>query len=503
MKLIILVLVPLYFLCFIAILQQSQSVSASTKNPMVVFEPVHCDSGSIDYVGKAITRMLVTRLSSEGIDTIVPNDNSEMAKVSEVADFVITGTCSQKGQIYESSFQLRSPKENKVIRSWNLRDQNLGVMARNVSLLSAKMADVIKNSGQLLISDTGSNILPFSSNDSKKVKMDDEFKMARMHPDILVRQRLEKDEEREISQQRKDQSGSEPSYGKTAPDNDDSYMPLPDVYDEGDDYTKGDEKQEKVATGTTKKDVDGYDSFFPVPDVYDPGDDEGPTQKEMDTVKADQRDGGLKYQGTPSGLEMANQGSKEQNHWYSRLWPFGKDKDEKGVTLSQAKETRLQKEKAEADKNTVVVQDGAKLPIPPPPQVDFNIPEPVPLDQALSKIKNIQVEKRNKRGWFSWLWPWGEEEAPERINPSTYNSESVAKKSTGSPMAYDSTSRIETIRRHPEYFRSNKGNSLSLNGIESGENSESSGQEASGNSMPSSSSVSNPQDVEGPIWQWN
>lgn len=503
MKVRISVLVPLFFLSFIVILQQALSVSASTKNPMVVFEPVRCDSGSMDYVGKAITRMLVTRLSSEGIDTIVPNDNSEMAKVSEVADFVITGTCAQNGQVYESSFQLRSPKENKVIRSWNLRDQNLGVMARDVSLLSAKMADVIKNSGQLLISDTASNLVPFSSTDSKKVKMDDEFEMARMHPDILVRERLEKDEEREIRQQRKGRSGYKPSYGGTASENEDSYMPLPDVYDEGDDYTKGDEKQKEVATGTTKKDDDGYDSFFPVPDVYDPGDDEGPAQKEKVAVKAEQQDGGKKYQATPSGSAVKGKGGKEQNSWYSWLWPFGKDQDDKRVTVSQAKETRLEKEKAEAEKHTVVVQDGSNLPIPPPPKVDFNIPEPVPLDQALSKIKDIQVEKRNKRGWLSWLWPWGEEEAPEKIVPSTSGSEAVAKNSSGSPTVYESTSQIETMRRHPGYVKKNMGKTSLHKGVESGENLESNGQEGSGDSMPSSSSVSRPQDVEGPIWQWN
>jgi len=492
---------------FVAFLMPvSASYAETTKNPLVAIEPIRCDSPSQAYVGKALSEMLITRLSSEDIDTVLVG--RDKASVVELSDFVLSGRVNGNGGRFEAKFQLKSPKSEKVVKEWSLVAPNLGMLAQKASLLSAKMADTIKHTGEVLVADTVSSFATLAGPGSKKIKTNDEFEMARLHPDILVRERLEKDEEREIRQQKAGRSsgGNRP----VATSEDDSYMPLPDVYDAGDDVPEGEiQGDQGPKSASMKKEEEDDSSFFPLPDVYDPDDDENavdaPKKEPVNTVA--EAASSEKHPENASGSSA--EAKKEKKSWYSWLWPFGgKEEKNKVPSVSQAKETRLQKERE--DKEPVVVSASEKLPVPAPPQVEFNIPEPVPLDQALSQIENIKVEKKEERGWLSWIWPWGnhEEEQVVKTASTTVPKQGVQQPPESGLHSFDSGAEIEALRRHLEMQRGLKEEvSPSDAGSSSTEQpspSVESGQEVeNGPASTGESPKATPEQVQGPIWQWN
>ena len=499
-----------FFLCalFVALLMPvSASNAETTKNPLVAIEAIRCDSTSQAYVGKALSEMLITRLSSEDIDTVLVG--RDKASVVELSDFVLSGRVKGKGGRFEAEFQLKSPKTGKVVKEWTLVAPSLGMLAQKASLLSAKMADTIKHTGEVLVADTVSNFATLAGPGSKKIKTNDEFEMARLHPDILVRERLEKDEEREIRQQKAGRSsgGNHP----VATSEDDSYMPLPDVYDAGDDVSEGEiQGGQESKSASMKKEEEDDSSFFPLPDVYDPDDDENavdaPKKEPVNTV-AEAASSEKHPENAPGSSAEAK---KENESWYSWLWPFGgKEEKNKVPSVSQAKETRLQKERE--DKEPVVVSAGEKLPVPAPPQVEFNIPEPVPLDQALSQIENIKVEKKEERGWLSWIWPWGnheEEQVVKTASTAVPKQGGVQQPPESGLHSFDSGAEIEALRRHLEMQRGSKEEvSPSDAGSSSTEQpspSVESGQEVeNGPASTGESPKATHEQVQGPIWQWN
>lgn len=490
-------------MCF-SVLTGHGNCASSDKTPLVAMKPVVSEPESISYVGKALSRMLLTRLSSEGIDAVLVSETSSSDLMS-VADFVITGKVVMATDSYEAFFELRSSKDGSLIKHWDLKASNLGVLARDTALLSAKISDTIKNTGDVLVANTVSNFAALSSSDLKKIKTDDEFAMARLHPDILVREKLEKDELREIEQQkRRAGAGVSPNRHASEAEND-SFMPLPDVYDTGDDVPEDQniENRYKDKKHASSSEAEDDSSFMPVPDVYDPDDDEDAVEKtkNLDVV------GNTQGQEGGERVKVDTSQSSSGNSWYSWLWPFGDDnsKDKNEVPLvSQAKETRLQKE--ESDKEPIEISSVQELPIPAPPRVKFEIPEPVPLDEALSKIEDIKVEKRKKKHWLSWLWPWTEEES-EGVGKHAFISQDASKgqavaKQEETLQAFDSDRQIDAMRRHVG-LEIDKPDSEG--GIQSASSPEimDSEEPEEGPSVSDSSHVKRPEQTEGPIWQWN
>ena len=478
-----------------------------SKNPLVAVEPVKCDSSSQAYIGKALSQMLITRLSSEDIDAVLVG--KEKTSVVELADFVLSGTVSKMENGFGASFWLKSPKNGKTIKSWDLVASDLGMLAKKTSLLSAKMADAIKHTGEVLVADTVSNFATLAGPGSKKIEANDEFAMARLHPDILVRERLEKDEEREIRQQKRaaQQTGRS---GSVSTGEDDSYMPLPDVYDAGDDVPEGEMTGDPGnRTASVKKEEEDESSFFPLPDVYDPDDDEDavetpkkvPVKNETQITSAGDKKEGSSY--------STGTAEKEKGSWYSWLWPFGsKEKKNQVPSVSQAKETRLQKEKE--DKEPVVVSSKEKIPVPPPPKVEFSIPEPVPLDKALGQIENIKVERKKEKGWLSRLWPWGEheEELVVKTTLPPVTAQEVQKPVEGGVHSFDSGAQIEALRRQIEMERGyhpEGGSQLPAASV-SAQAPPSSQKEVTEKKIevPSvEAPEEGPAQTQGPIWQWN
>ncbi len=477
---------------------------ASSKTPLVAMETVVSEPSSINYVGKALSKMLLTRLSSEGIDTVLV-EGSTRSGLKSVADFVITGKVVKAMNHYEASFELRSPRDGTVIKRWDLKAPTLDMLAKDAALLSAKISDTVKDTGQVLVANTVSDFSALSVPDSKKVKTDDEFALARLHPDILVREKLEKDELEEIEQQRR-RSGTSSTVRKEGEVENDSFMPLPDVYDVGDDAPEdqnleNDSGSPKTASVSSEDEDDS--SFMPIPDVYDPDDDEDAIEK----PKTEEASSGVqKHEGHGSKGAEADKPNKEgKGNWYSWLWPFGNDKQNKGGAqlVSQAKETRLQKQ--ESDKEPVVISSSQKLPVPPPPRVSFEIPEPVPLDEALSKIENIKVEKKKEKGWFSWLWPWTEEE-PEVVQQQSFvsrdgsNGHAVAKQD-GGLQTLDAGSQPDTIRNRTGMETDQPDSATQIQSTSTPDMNSREQQE--GVSVPDSAQTKRPERVDRPIWQWN
>lgn len=495
------------FFIFLLLLFVVAAYAQGSKKPLVAIEPIKCDSSSPAYIGKALSQMLITRLSSEDIDTVLVGKGK--TSVVELADFILSGKVSRMGNGFGASFWLKSSQNGKTVKTWDLVASDLGMLAQKTSLLSAKMADAIKHTGEVLVADTVSNFATLAGPGSKKIEANDEFAMARLHPDILVRQRLEKDEEREIRQQKR-QAQQTGSSRPLATGEDDSYMPLPDVYDAGDDVPEGEMTGNTVnKAATVKTEEEDDNSFFPLPDVYEPDDDENAveTPKKVSVKNETQMTsaGDTEEGSSPS----SGAAQKEKGSWYSWLWPFGsKEKENQLPTVSQAKETRLEKEKE--DKEPVVVSSKEKLPVPPPPEVEFSIPEPVPLEKALGQIENIKVERKKEKGWLSRLWPWGDsdEELVVKTTPPHVMAQEVQKPVEGGVHSFDSGAQIEALRRQLE--------------MERGHHAEG-GSQLPAASVPAQALPSSPKEVtekkievpsveapengpaqtQGPIWQWN
>ena len=480
---------------------------ATSKTPLVAMEPLVSEPASINYVGKALSKMFLTRLSSEGIDTVLVGGAADSDLMS-VADFVITGKVVKVSDHYEASFELKSPKDGTIIKQWNLKASNLGVLAKDAALLSAKISDTVKNTGEVLVANTVSDFAALAGPDSKKIKASDEFALARLHPDILVREKLEKDELKEIEQQRK-KIGTSRTVRRQGEDVEgDSFMPLPDVYDVGDDApedqnVENEQGSPKSASVSSEEDEDDS-SFMPIPDVYDPDDDEDAVEKpkSVEISSGMHKHEELKSKG--AGEDKSNK--KGKGSWYSWLWPFGNNNqnDSEAKLVSQAKETRLQKE--ESDKEPIVISSTQKLPVPPPPNVRFEIPEPVPLDEALSKIENIKVERKEEKGWFSRLWPWTEEESGEVIQQRAFVSQGGSKgqavaKQEESLQTFDSGSQINAIRRHMGMETGQPHSTMQIQ-PPSTPDVNPKGQEE-GATITDSGQIKRSEQVEGPIWQWN
>ena len=335
--------------------------------PLVALMPIEA-SGANSFVGKALTQMLVTRLSSEGIDCFILNRDKNTTSL-ELADFLVSGKVEKSGKIFTTFMTLKEPKSGKVLKKWELRSQNLEALARDISLFSAKLADSIKNTGDVL--NTFSSMANLvEQGEGKKIKND--FEMARMHPDVLVRENLEKDEAKEIEQERKRQEEEkirEKEQEKMAQESDDeSWMPIPDPYNIEDDED--------------------------TPPKLDPI----PRSSDKDNIEE-------------------NKGSKKS--WYSWLWPFGSSEEEKEEKrkkeLLVAKAPELNKGNKEAPK----IIKSNEVPIPPPPKVDFNIPEPVSMDEVYKKLEKISIEEKkekDKSSWYSWLWPFGGDDEDIDVN---------------------------------------------------------------------------------------
>ncbi len=503
--------------CLVFMGKGAVASSETTKTPLVAMEPI---KSNVDYIGKALTNMFLTRLTSEGIDTVTVKGGQESEPVLELADFLFTGNVIDKGGHVEASFQLKSPKDGSLIKDWKLRAPSLDILARDASLLSAKVSDTIKHSGQVLVSDVASGFAALDGPGSKKIATDDEFQMARLHPDILVREKLEKDEEREIEAQKK---GLSPSSSEASSE-EDYYTPLPDVYNTTDDISAKEqaqyEKERQEAQGQAEEEED-YDSYMPIPDVYNPESDEDASERKP----------------APAAPSLADKGDKQHSSakkgksWYSWLWPFGKEKeDENKELVSQAKKTRLKKE--QEDREPVVVSSKDKLPIPPPPKVDFNVPEPVPLDKALSEIEDFKVERKKvKRSWLSRLWPFGEEESGVIVKPSPKKENASAsiqppeiKEQTQpavngpelqGPSApeeglhtFESGAQIEAFRRHLEMESGPPQESPSqvtqpAAKVEKKQVPVTAGTSQEEPKIQEETSEPKPQNLQGPIWQWN
>lgn len=482
----------------------SQGLCANQQNPLVVLEPIEANSSDVSYVGEALTRMLQTRLSSEGIDTVLFKKGQKDEQVISVADFILAGRVSKRANHFEALFELRLPKDNTLLKKWELRAPALGILAKDASLLSAKISDAIKNADELMVSNKASELV---TNDvgSKKIKTDDEFAMARLHPDILVREKLEKDEIQEIEQQRRRQGGGvSPAGGVNSGYDSESFMPIPDVYDVSDDVSEEElakqKQMEEVAKASGVSDEEEDDSsFMPVPDVYDPDDDEDAVEKPKTKVNTVQTDKNVKvgqsYQPSQAGVSSHQSSGEKGGSWYSWLWPFG-HKDEQQQMVSQAKETRLQKENEEKDKEPVVVSSPENLPVPRPPVVQFDIPDPVPLDEALEKIENIKVEKKRDRGWFSWLWPWDEDDTEIEMNQSSaltsVPEKNLEVRQEPSLHTFDSGSKVDAGKDLDAGTQAAPSGSLSGTGSV----------EEDTSSLPKNIDTQKDLDT-GPIWQWN
>ncbi len=365
----------LLVLCGLTI--RTEPARADVKRPLVAIEQIKSPDGNYGYVGPAVTRMLETRLSSEGIDTFIVQNTQQGAEAESLADFLVTGTVSKTDRTFDAQIVLKDPSSSETLKSWNLKAVNLDVLAQDTSLLSVKLAETIKHAEDILNAPEESQ----ASENAQPGEISDEFQMARLHPDKLVREQLVQDEEREKELERQ----------KSAEER---------------------KRTEQLQAQEKKRDETDW---FPLPDVYDKDSDEPP--EEETAAQSDNSPSG-----SPEGLASEESGApatveweEEKKSWFSWLWPFG-GSDKSKESWEEEREKIKTQESEKERKARVVPED--KLPYPPPPEIKFNIPEPVPLDQAMAKAEKMYVQKPaeiKEKGWFSWLWPWSSEEEKASI----------------------------------------------------------------------------------------
>lgn len=341
---------------------------AAVKRPMVAILPIKSQDKNYSYVGPAVTKMLDTRLSSEGIDTFVVSNPETHSEAVNLADFLVAGQVVRNENIFDAEIFLKEPNKGEVLKTWHLKAVSLGVLAQDTGLLSVKLAEAIKHAEDILI------------NAPKEVEAagqeqggytSEEYEALRMHPDRLVREKMAEDEKKE----------KEIEARKT-------------------EEQKRQEREQAKARALKKE----PEEWFPIADVYDPESDELPKPEKQ---PADNSSTALEDQAEVSPPVPPGKS------WYSKLWPFGgeKEKQEEQEDSWEKDRKKLQAEQKKNERVARVVPED-DLPYPPPKKTKFDIPEPVPLDQALAKIGKIYVEKpapRKERGWLSWFWPWGEE----------------------------------------------------------------------------------------------
>ncbi len=356
------------------------SAETSVRRPMVAILPLESPGGSMSYVGPAVTQMLDTRLASEGIDTfIVPSAGNQTEAVS-LADFMVDGKITEDNNIFDAEIALKKPSGGEVLKVWHLKAVSLDALAQNAALFSVKLADTIKHAEQVLIPLSGEGGAAENSADADLSK--DDFAMARLHPDKLVREQLKQDEEKELEAQRQ--------------------------------KTEEQRQQEQQLALKNKKSDD--ENWFPLPDVYDADTDE-PAEPETEAeVPAPEE------ANASAGSVSASTGqAQDKKSWFSRLWPFGSDKNAEQESWKKER-AKLEENEAETGREAKVVPED-DVPYPPPRQVKFEIPEPVPLDEALARVDKMYAgskpQPEEDEGWFSWLWPWGSKESSEAVSQAT------------------------------------------------------------------------------------
>ncbi len=364
------VLVALFPVVFASLFSQVAVCHGSSKKPMVAILTINSTDKEYSYVGPALTHMLDTRLSSEGIDCFVVASAQGQSEEVKLSDFLVTGQVVKGDNTFDAEIFLKEPGSDEVLKSWHLKAVSLDALAQNVALFSVKLADTIKHAEDILIEGPGVAEGPGEAQGNPE---SDEFKMARMHPDKLVREQLVKDEEKERELERQ----------KTQ-------------------EQKRIERQQALAQ---KKEPE---EWFPIADVYDPDTDELPKAEPQEQPSVN----GTVEAGKQNVSAPPPEGGQGERSWLSWLWPFGKkDKIEEQQEWEKERE-ELRAEQIKNEHAAKVVPEDA-LPYPPPPQIQFNIPEPVPTDQALKKIDEMYVSKplprEKEEGWLSRLWPWGNE----------------------------------------------------------------------------------------------
>ena len=380
---------------------------AAVKRPMVAILPIKSQDRNYSYVGPAVTQMLDTRLSSEGIDTFVVSNSDEHSEAVGLADFLITGQVIKNENTFDAAIFLKEPEKGEILKTWHLKAVSLGVLAQDTGLLSVKLAETIKHAEDILINAPKE---VQATGQEQNGSTSDEYEAARMHPDRLVREKMAQDEkkEREIEAKKTEEQ-------------------------------KRQEREQAKAMARKK-----IPEVSPIIDVYDPESDELPKPVEQ---PADNSSIAVDDQ-----TEISPSGPPEKS-WYSKLWPFGSNKEEQKDSWEKDRE-KLQAQQKKKEKRVARVVPEDDLPYPPPGNVKFDIPEPVPLNQALSKISKIYTEKpapRKEKGWQSWFWPWGEEEGasvePERTpeKPSVQASMAPSEK-----MQQGMNSMIEGLSHHQQ-----------------------------------------------------
>ena len=345
---------------------------ASAKRPLVAILQIKSPDAGYSYVGPAITQMLETRLSSEGIDTFVVQESGQGSEAVELADFLITGLIEKGDRTFDAEIVLKDPGNGEKLKSWALKAVNLDVLAQDTGLLSVKLAETIKHAEDILKTPDESQV----AENAQSGQVSDEFQMARLHPDKLVREQLVQDQEREKELERQ----------------------------------KSAEERKRTELLRAQEKKNDETNWFPLPDVYDSDTDE-PPEEEAEGQPETPGATSLSSQADETPEAVSQPGERENNKsWLSSLWPFG---DGEEPEESWEKERDELKREQESNKQEAKVVPEEQLPYPPPPEINFDVPEPVPLDQALAKVDEIYVEKpapKEEESWFSWLWPWGREE---------------------------------------------------------------------------------------------
>ena len=347
---------------------------ASLKRPMVAISSIKSLDSRYSYVGPAMTQMLETRLASEGIDTFSLSGEGIDSDAAKLSDFIVTGQVIREDNAFDVKIYLKDPGTGEILKAWQLKAVSLEVLAQDVGLFSVKLADTIKNAEDILKNRPESSR---AGNSGQTDMVSDEFLMARMHPDKLVREQLEKDQEKEREQEKERRL-----------------------------ELKKEQKQRQQRTESAEE------WASPVYDVYDPESDDIPNPQAEQEANSS-----LSLNPEPIAQDMSGEDSKETS-WYSFLWPFGQDHDQEQEGWEKEKK-KLDEERAAGQEAPKVVQEN-RLPYPPPPHEDFHIPSPVPVNEAVAKAEKMYAQqpvKPKEEGWFSWLWPWGNEEETVSATP--------------------------------------------------------------------------------------
>ncbi len=341
----------------------------SDQIPVVILEQFSPPTDkNLEYLGPALTEMVKIRLESQGIDVIKVGhgDQKRIKALSNLGDLLLKGKIQKNNQIIDLAVQL-FPMDStgseqaantgaiKPLKTWRIRAQNLSILSRRASLLTGELADVIRDSHQLLIARKETALLDEKLNKAAlSSKSQDNLEMTRIHPDRLVRERLAKDQAKEMKE-----------IGLPMPEN--------STGNTHDSIARSESTDETQASGSS-----------PAP----------PSEHEWAQLHRDQQ---------------------PRRSWWSYLWPFGSEAKKQqetmkipqsyqAVTADQGRFGRDLSELEKAEKPIYLPKD--KLPVPPPKNEEFRIPDPQSVDDVLNSAVIIEKKNREKRSWFSFLMPW-------------------------------------------------------------------------------------------------